>query len=235
MTEGSGRVALVTGSRKGIGRHLAEHLAASGYRVVGCSREPADWTADRYEHVIADVTEEAGVQRLLAHVRERHGELAVLVNNAGVASMNALLLTPGATVDRIVRTNLVGTILVARESAKLMLKSRFGRIVNFTSVAVPLALEGEAVYAASKSGVETFTRVLARELGPSGVTVNAVGPGPVATDLTRGVPAGKLEALAKRLSTGRASSYQDVAHVVDFLIAPESGGVTGQIIYLGGP
>lgn len=235
MSTSARPVALVTGSRKGIGRHLAGHLAASGYRVVGCSRGPADWTAENYEHVTADVTEEADVVRLLALVRQRYGELSVLVNNAGVASMNALLLTPGATVDQIIRTNLVGTILVAREGAKLMLKSRFGRIVNFTSVAVALALEGEAVYAASKGGVEAFTRVLARELGPSGITVNAVGPGPIATDLTRGVPAPKLEALARRLSTGRASSFQDVAHVVDFLIAPESGAVTGQTIYLGGP
>jgi len=235
MSTGGRPVALVTGSRKGIGRHLAEHLSASGFRVIGCSRGPAEWSAESYEHVTADVTEEADVVRLLSLIRQRYGELSVLVNNAGVASMNALLLTPGATVDQIVRTNLVGTILVARESAKLMLKSRFGRIVNFTSVAVPLALEGEAVYAASKAGVEAFTRVLARELGPSGITVNAVGPGPIATDLTRGVPAPKLEALARRLSTGRASSFQDVAHVVDFLIARESGGVTGQTIYLGGP
>jgi 3-oxoacyl-[acyl-carrier protein] reductase len=235
MSAGARPVGLVTGSRKGIGRHLAAHLAASGYRVVGCSRGPAEWSGESYEHVTADVTEEADVVRLLGHIRQRYGELSVLVNNAGVASMNALLLTPGATVDQIIRTNLVGTILVARESAKLMLKSRFGRIVNFTSVAVALALEGEAVYAASKGGVETFTRVLARELGPSGITVNAVGPGPIATDLTRGVPAPKLEALARRLSTGRASSFADVAHVVDFLIAPESGAVTGQTIYLGGP
>lgn len=235
MSAGSRPVALVTGSRKGIGRHLARHLASNGYRVVGCSRAAADWSMEGYEHVTADVTEEADVVRLLGLVRQRHGELSVLVNNAGVASMNALLLTPGATVDQIIRTNLVGTILVARESAKLMLKSRFGRIVNFTSVAVALALEGEAVYAASKGGVETFTRVLARELGPSGITVNAVGPGPIATDLTRGVPAPKLEALARRLSTGRASSFEDVANVVDFLIAPASGAVTGQTIYLGGP
>ncbi|HYK40846.1 MAG TPA: SDR family oxidoreductase [Thermoanaerobaculia bacterium] len=235
MSTGARPVALVTGSRKGIGRHLARHLASTGYQVVGCSRGPAEWSMDGYEHVTADVTDEADVVRLLAVVRQRHGGLSVLVNNAGVASMNALLLTPGTTVDQIIRTNLIGTILIARESAKLMLKSRFGRIVNFTSVAVALALEGEAVYAASKGGVEAFTRVLARELGPSGITVNAVGPGPITTDLTRGVPAPKLEALARRLSTGRASSFEDVENVVDFLIAPESGAVTGQTIYLGGP
>ena len=229
------RVALVTGSRKGIGRHLSEHLVRSGYRVVGCSREKADWSLDGYEHAIADVADESQVVALVEGIRRRHGGLSVAVNNAGVASMNPVLLTPGATVERIVNTNLVGTVLVSREAAKLMMKARFGRIVNLTSIAAPLALEGEAVYAASKSGVETFTRVLAREVGPFGITVNAVGPPPVDTDLTRGVPAEKLDALVARLATRRRATPEEVARVVDFFIAPESGGVTGQVLYLGGP
>jgi 3-oxoacyl-[acyl-carrier protein] reductase len=228
-------VALVTGSRKGIGRHLAEHLVRAGYRVVGCSRTGADWTLEGYEHAIADVGDEAAVIALLENVRKRHGGLSVLVNNAGIASMNPVLLTPGETVERIVRTNFVGTVLVSREAAKVMMKARFGRIVNLTTVAVPLALEGEAIYAASKSAVETFTRILARELGPSGITVNAVGPPPIDTDLTRGVPSEKLDALAARLATRRRGTPEEVARIVDFFISPESGGVTGQVVYLGGP
>lgn len=228
-------VAVVTGSRKGIGRHLAGHLVARGFSVVGCSRQEADWTLDGYEHVVADVAEEKQVVALLDRVRQRHGGLSVLVNNAGTASMNPVLLTPGLTVERIVRTNFVGTVLVSRESAKLMMKARFGRIVNLTTVAVPLALEGEAIYAASKSAVETFTRILARELGPAGITVNAVGPPPIDTDLTRGVPREKIEALTARLATRRAGTLEDVANAVDFFIRPESGGVTGQVLYLGGP
>lgn len=234
-TQGGPAVALVTGSRKGIGRHLAEHLVRAGYRVVGCSRKEADWTLEGYEHVVADVTVESDVIRLVEGIRTRHGRLSVLVNNAGVASMNSLLLTPGETIDRIVRTNFIGTVLAAREAAKVMLKARFGRIVNLTTVAVPLALEGEAVYAASKSAVETFTKILARELGPSGITVNAVGPPPVDTDLIRGVPPEKLDALVARLSTRRRATPDEVARVVDFFIASENGGVTGQVVYLGGP
>jgi 3-oxoacyl-[acyl-carrier protein] reductase len=228
-------VALVTGSRKGIGRHLAQCLVGRGYQVVGCSREPADWTLPGYAHKITDVADESQVIELLSGIRRQYGTLTALVNNAGIASMNSVLLTPGATIDRIIRTNFIGTALVSREAAKLMMKNRFGRIVNVTTVAVPMALEGEAIYASSKSAVETFTRILARELGPVGITVNAVGPPPVDTDLTRGIPRAKIEALQARLSTGRAGTLDDVANAVEFFIRPESGGVTGQILYLGGP
>ncbi len=228
-------IALVTGSRKGIGRHLAERLVAGGYRVVGCSRQDAGWSLPSYEHVVADVTDESQVIALVSGIRQRYGALDALVNNAGVASMNAALLTPGGTVERIFRTNFLGTVLVSRESAKVMMTRRFGRIVNLTSVAVPMALEGEAIYAASKSAVETFTRILARELGASGITVNAVGPPPIPTDLTRGVPSEKLDALVGRLSTGRPGTLEDVANAVEFFLRRESGAVTGQILYLGGP
>ncbi len=229
------QIALVTGSRKGIGRHVAERLVGRGFRVIGCSRQEPDWRLDGYEHVIADVSEERDVIRLVQGIRSRYGGLSVLINNAGIASMNPVLLTPGATIDRIVRTNFIGTVLTSREGAKVMMSARFGRIVNLTSVAVPMALEGEAIYAASKSAVETFTRILARELGPSGITVNAVGPPPIETDLTRGVPREKLDALVARLATRRQATLDEVARVIDFLIAPENGGLTGQIIYLGGP
>ena len=228
-------VALVTGSRKGIGKQLAQHFVERGFQVIGCSRQAADWSLPGYEHVAADVADEAQVVSLLAHIRRRHGSLEVAVNNAGVASMNHLLLTPGPSVDRILRTNVLGTVLVSRESAKLMVPAKRGRIINFSSVAVPLHLEGEAVYAASKGAIETFTRVLARELGPFGITVNAVGPPPIETDLIRGVPPKQIDELLARLSVRRLGTFEDVSNVIDFLIRPESGAVTGQTIYLGGP
>ena len=206
-----------------------------GYRVVGCSRSPLEEPLPGYEHAIADVTDESQVVGFFADVRRSHGVPDVLVNNAGVAALNHALLTPGATVERILRTNTVGTILASRECAKLMIARRSGRIVNFSSVAVPLELEGEAVYAASKAAVEAFTRVLARELGPFGITVNTVGPGPTETDLTRGVPADKMRELVSRLAIRRLGTLDDIANVVDFLVSPASAAVTGQTIYLGGP
>jgi len=235
MTDSPPRVALVTGSRKGIGRRVAEHFLEAGYAVVGCSREASDWSHERYEHFTADVSQEDAVVTMLDAVRRRHGGLAVLVNNAGTAAMNHLLLTPGETLDRLLRTNLLGTMLVSREAAKVMTRGRWGRIVSFTTVAVPLQLEGEAAYVASKAGVEAFTRVLAREVAPMGITVNAVGLPPIETDLLRGVPREKRDALIGRLALRRMGTFDDVTNIVDFLIRPESSAVTGQIIYLGGP
>ena len=115
-----------------------------------------------------------------------------------------------------------------------MRRQRRGRIVNLGSIAVPLNVEGEAVYAASKSAVVTFTRTLARELAEWNITCNVVGPAPIETDLIRGVPPGKIQALLDRLPLSRAGSYEDVANVVDFFTDPASSAVTGQVIYLGG-
>jgi 3-oxoacyl-[acyl-carrier protein] reductase len=228
------RVILITGARKGIGRFLAEQFARAGDIVEGCSREPVDWSLPGYTHHQADVADEAQVKAMLTAIQRRHGRLDIAINNAGVASMNHALLTPGSTVDRIMDTNVRGTFLVCRESARLMQRRRSGRIVNLSTIAVPMRLEGEALYAASKSAVETLTRILARELGSFGITVNAVGPTPIETDLIRGVPADKIQHIVDDLAIKRLGRYEDVANVIDFFIRPESEYVTGQVIYLGG-
>lgn len=227
-------VALVTGSRTGIGRYVAEQLVASGYRVVGCSRQPADWSIDGYSHIEADVADESQVQALLATIRREYKRLDVTFNNAGVASMNHSLLMPAATIDRIMSINVRGTFLVSRESAKLMRQRKWGRIVNLTTVAVPLSLEGEAAYVASKSAVEGLTRVMSRELAELGITVNAIGPGPIETDLTRSVPGPAMQSLLSRLPIHSMSRPEEVFHVLQFLIDRKSDCITGQIIYLGG-
>jgi 3-oxoacyl-[acyl-carrier protein] reductase len=148
--------------------------------------------------------------------------------------MNHAMLTPWETVDRVLKTNVGGTFLFCREAAKVMSRPRGGRIVNFTTVAVPLRLEGEAIYAASKAAVESLTAILAKEFGPLGITVNAVGPGPIRTELLQGVPPEKLDDLLRRLAIRRFAEPADVANVIDFFLRPESDLVTGQVIYLGG-
>lgn len=234
MNSSPKRVALVTGARKGIGRYLVEHLLGQEYAVIGCSRAASDFAHEHYDHVRADVTSEEQVISLLKRVRKAYGRLDVLINNAGVASMNPALLTPFSSAQAIVQTNLLGSFLMCRESAKLMIKRKFGRIVNFTTVAVPMQLQGESLYAASKSGVEAFTRIFAREVADYGITVNAVGPSPIDTDLIRGVPKAKLDALRERLAIKRFGTFADVANAVDFFVRKESDYVTGQVLYLGG-
>ncbi len=227
-------VALVTGARKGIGHHLAEYLLAAGYHVVGCGRGAVDWGAPDFEYLQADVTEEEQVLPLFRHISATCGRLDVLINNAGLAFMNHSLLTPASTVDKMLRTNVSGTFLMSREAAKLMRKRKSGRIVNISSAVVPLRLAGEAAYLASKSAVETLSQVMARELAEYGITVNVVGPGPTATDMTRGVPTEKMETLRRQFYTQRFTTMDDIANAVGFFLRPESSAVTGQVLYLNG-
>jgi 3-oxoacyl-[acyl-carrier protein] reductase len=234
MASGNGKVMLITGTRKGIGKALAEYYASFGYSVIGCSRESIDFELGNYEHFIADVSDEASVKRIFSYIRKKFGRLDVLLNNAGIASMNHSMLTPISVVTGILNTNFTGTFLFSREAAKLMQKNRYGRIVNFSTVAVPLKLDGEAVYAASKAAINSLTQIMARELAEFGITVNAIGPTPIETDLIKAVPKGKIEALLLRQAIPRFGETTDIINVVDFYIKPESSFITGQIIYLGG-
>ncbi|WP_194791928.1 SDR family NAD(P)-dependent oxidoreductase [Pseudomonas sp. UFMG81] len=227
-------ITLITGTRKGIGRHLAEHYLARGHRVIGCSRQASDLDHPGYEHFALDVADEAAVLAMISEVRKRHQRLDHLINNAGIASMNHSLLTPYGTAEQIVRTNLLGTFLLSREAAKLMKRAGTGRIVNFSTVARPLKLEGEALYAASKAAVETLTAVMAKELASYGITVNALGPTPIDTDLTRAIPAAKMKALLEQQAIKRLGSFADVSHVTDFFLSAQSDFITGQVLYLGG-
>jgi 3-oxoacyl-[acyl-carrier protein] reductase len=227
-------VVLITGTSKGIGRFLVEHFARTGALVEGCSRQPVEWQVPGYTHHLVNVSDELQVRKMLSSISSRHGRLDIAINNAGIASMNHILLTPAATVERIMATNFMGTFLVCREAAKLMKRRRYGRIVNFSTVAVMLKLEGEAIYAASKAAVSTFTSILARELVDFGITCNTVAPTPIATNLIAGVPEDKVAAVINRLAIKRCGRFEDIANVVDFFVKPESDYVTGQVIYLGG-
>jgi len=227
-------VVLITGTSKGIGLYLARHYLEKGYKVAGCSRGESTIDHPDYWHRSLDVGDETKVAGMVRECAEKFGRIDALLNNAGIASMNAALLTPGATMESVFRTNCFGAFYFAREAAKIMLKRKSGRIVFFTTVARPLATEGEIAYVASKAAVESISKILSKELAPSGITVNAVGPGPVLTDLVRGVPQGAIDGLLKEQAIKRMGDCRDVANVVDFFLQPESHFVTGQIIYLGG-
>jgi 3-oxoacyl-[acyl-carrier protein] reductase len=228
------KVMLITGTRKGIGRFLAEYYLEKGYFVIGCSRNKSDLVDKHYKHYCADVADEANVKTIFKELQNDFGRLDVLINNAGVASMNHSLLTPISTVKKILDTNVVGNFLFSRESAKIMKKNNFGRIVNFLTFAIPLKLEGEAIYAASKAAVATLTEILSREYAPFNITVNAVAPPAVKTDLIRGVADDKMDKLLTRQSIHRYGTPKEVCSVIDFFIHPGNEMINGQIIYMGG-
>ncbi|NTU77966.1 MAG: SDR family oxidoreductase [Chloroflexales bacterium] len=228
------QVILITGTRKGIGRHLAEYYAQRGYLVEGCSRGDPDWEMENYTHHNVDVADEAQVKGMVSTISRRYGRLDIVINNAAIASMNHVLLTPAASANRMLEVNVTGTMLVCRDAAKVMMRRRFGRIINFTTIVAPIALAGEAMYAASKSAVVTLTRILAFELGQWGITCNSFGATPIMTDMIRGVPQAKIDEVVGGLAIKRLGTYEDCANVCDFFIRPESDNITGQVIYLGG-
>lgn len=228
------KVTLITGTSKGIGKELVHYYVNKGHIVVGCSRSPIEWQLDGYTHHLADVSNEKEVLQIFKQIKKDYGRLDHLINNAGIASMNHTLLTPLATVEQILKTNFVGTFLFSREATKLMQKNRYGRIVNFSTVAVPLKLEGEAIYAASKAAIVSLTNIMAKEYAELGITVNAIGPNPILTDLIKGVPQEKMKELINTHTIKRYGTFKDVINVIDFFLKEESDFITSQVIYLGG-
>ena len=228
------KIMLITGTSKGIGQALATGYVQQGYLVIGCSRGQSTINEPEYFHYTLDVADESAVTKMVKDIKKNHGSIDVLLNNAGMASMNHLLTTTLSKAKQVFDTNFFGTFLFSREVAKQMMLNKQGVIVNYSTVAVPLNLEGEAIYAASKSAIESLTKISAKELGRYGIRVNAIGPTPVETDLIKQVPKEKLDALLDNQVIKRFGNVDDIKNVIDFFIAENSHFVTGQTIYLGG-
>ena len=162
---------LITGTSKGIGNYLANYYLENGFSVMGCSRTRSTIEHKNFTEFNIDISKEEDVKHMFSCIKE----LDILINNAGMASMNSSLLISYDRVKNVFDTNYMGTFLLCREAIKLMMKKRFGRIINFSTIAVPLNLEGESVYAASKSAIETFTRILSKEIAPFNITANIIG------------------------------------------------------------
>jgi 3-oxoacyl-[acyl-carrier protein] reductase len=228
------KVIVITGTRKGIGKDLALYYLSLGFTVVGCSRNLGTIEDENYRHFELDVSDEKAVVKMIRATKKEFGRIDILLNNAGVASMNHFLTTSYTTVQNIFNTNFLGTFIFSREVAKVMMKQKYGRIVNYTTVATALRLEGEAIYAASKGAIENFTQTISKELAPYNITVNAIGPTPVETDLIKAVPKEKIEDLLNKQTIKRFGTFDDIKNVMDFYIDDKSDFITGQIIYLGG-
>ena len=227
-------IIVITGTRKGIGKYLAEYYLEKGMSVIGCSRGEGSIENKNYRHFTLNVSDEKAVISMIRDVKKEFGRIDVLLNNAGAASMNHILLTPYKTIKETTEANYYGTFLFLREVSKVMLKKKYGRIVNFASIATPLKWEGEAAYAASKAAVENLTQIAAKEVAEYGITVNALGSTPVWTDMINRVPKEKLEGILNQQSIKRIGEMKDVSHLCDFLINEESDFITGQVVYLGG-
>ena len=237
------KVAIVTGASRGIGRSIALEMAARGAKVVvsargadGVKQITAEIRARGGEGfgVAADVALAADVENLAAAAVERFGRIDILVNNAGVTRDGLLLRMKDADWDAVLDTNLKGAFLCVRAAAKIMSKQRYGRIINISSVVGEMGNPGQANYCASKAGLVGLTKSVARELARRNVTVNAVAPGFVTTEMTEALSEKARAELAAQIPLGRFGSPEDIAHTVVFLASDAAGYITGQVLGVNG-
>ena len=228
------KTVLITGNRKGIGRHLTEKLLEQGYFVVGCSRSESDITNNNYLHIKCDVSHKEDIKSFFKLLKSKNISIDILINNAGIASMNHFITTPSKTSESIFDINFQGTLNFSKYCSKMMMKKKWGRIINFSTVAVPLNLEGELSYASSKAAVEIATRIMSKELGSFGITVNSIGPNPINTDLIKTLSNDKITKLVANQSIKRLGEFNDIFNVVRFYISDDSSFINGQNLYLGG-
>jgi 3-oxoacyl-[acyl-carrier protein] reductase len=236
----AGKVAVVTGGSRGIGRAIAEALHGAGAKVAVLGRdgaraaEVAAAVGDRAFGVAADVSDAAHVAQAVAMVEERLGPVDILVNNAGITKDGLLARMGGDDWDVVLNANLKGAFLMTKAVTRGMMKRRWGRVVNITSVVGLTGNAGQANYAASKAGLIGFTKAVARELASRNVLVNAVAPGFIDTDMTRALTDPQRDALVKQIPLGRLGQGGDVAHAVLFLASDLAGYITGQVLVVDG-
>jgi len=230
----AGRNVIVTGSSRGVGDLLTRHFLDEGATVIGVARGPAGCEHERYRHHQADIADPAEVQKLFALLRTTVKTIDIVVNNAAVLTSQYAMIMPAGAAQAMVNLNLLAPFLVAREAAKLMRKSKSGRIINISSMAVSLEPEGDSVYAACKAGLTTLSNVLAKEFASFNVTCNTLGITAIETDMLKQLPRDKIDAVVARLPIPRYATADDILNVIDFFASERSGYVTAQTIYLGG-
>jgi 3-oxoacyl-[acyl-carrier protein] reductase len=244
MGERQKRVVVVTGASRGIGRAIAVALAAPGAEIIVNYQAGADAAEETARAVRArgagahpvrfNVADGEEVRAAFKDIVSQHQRLDVLVNNAGITRDNLVAIMKPAEWDDVLNTNLKGVFLCSQAAVKPMMKQRYGRIVNLTSVVGMIGNAGQCNYAAAKAGILGFTKSLARELVSRNITVNAVAPGYIETDMTSGMPEKAREALLAQIPAGRPGTPEEIAAAVQFLVSDGAGYITGQVIHVNG-
>jgi 3-oxoacyl-[acyl-carrier protein] reductase len=229
-----GKVALVTGASRGIGLAIAEQLLKDGAKVIGTSTSEEGAKKVPGIGKLLNVTDAGQCDRLVGEIQKEHGDIAILVNNAGITRDNLALRMKDAEWDEVMETNLRSVFRLSRAVMRGMMKARWGRIVNITSVVGASGNPGQANYAAAKAAVVGMTKSLARELGSRNITVNCVAPGFIDTDMTRALSDEQKKALLGHIPLGRLGAPQDVAAAVAYLVSPGGGYVTGAVLHVNG-
>ena len=241
MTE---RTAIVTGGSRGIGRAVCRKLAARSMNIVmnySANADAAEEAADvcrslgaRVVTVQGSVAVPEDCDRIVQEALDAFGQVDVLVNSAGITRDNLLLRMSEEDFDQVIAVNLRGTFRMMKAVARPMMRKRYGRIINLSSIVGEMGNAGQVNYAASKAGVNGMTKAFAKEIAGKGITVNAVAPGFIDTDMTRALSREAAESLKARIPMGRLGTPEDVAHVISFLASEEAGYVTGQVIGVNG-
>lgn len=222
---------VVTGASKGLGRAICTRLIEKNIDVFGLARN--------VEHIPfasmrCDVSSYESVKEVAQHLKKEGIKVFGLVNAAGIASMNLAITTPQSVAQKIINTNLLGTIYCCQLIAPLMLRHKHGSIINFSTIAVALGLKGESIYAASKAGVEGFTRSFAREMADFNVRVNCIAPGPIDTSLLNGVTKEQINKIVSQQIIPKQFKPESVADLVEILIESRSNSLSGQVLHVGG-